>query len=91
MDLPEDETAAGPAGDPELDCVEPVEVPWEVLSPDALRGVVENFVLREGTDYGDREFSHEQTVLQVLESLRRGESRVLFDPETSTVTLLPRE
>jgi uncharacterized protein len=91
MDLPEDDTAAGPTGDPDLDCPEPVEVPWEVLSPDALRGVVENFVLREGTDYGDREFSHEQKVLQVLESLRRGESRVLFDPETSTVTLLPRE
>ena len=70
---------------------EPVTVPYTELSADALRGVVDSFILREGTDYGDREFSHEQKVLQVLESLRRGESRVLFDPETSTVTLLPRE
>jgi uncharacterized protein YheU (UPF0270 family) len=91
MDLPEDEIAAGPAGDPELDCAEPVEVPWEALSPDALRGVVENFVLREGTDYGDREFSHEEKVQQVMAGLKRGESRILFDPETSSITLLSQQ
>jgi uncharacterized protein YheU (UPF0270 family) len=75
----------------ELDSAEPVEVPWEALSPDALRGVVENFVLREGTDYGHREFSHEEKVQQVLAGLQRGESRILFDPETSSITLLPNQ
>jgi hypothetical protein len=77
--------------DEELDSPDPVEVPFEALSPEALRGVVENFVLREGTDYGDREISHEQKVQQVMESLRRGDSRILFDPETSSITLLPKQ
>ena len=84
---PEDRVQDGPAA-PETS--DPVEVPWKALSPDALRGVVEAFVLREGTDYGDREFSHEEKVRQLLEGLERGEARILFDPVTESVTLLPR-
>lgn len=70
---------------------EPVEVPHTALSPDALQGLVESFVLREGTDYGDREFSHAQKVAQVIAQLERGEARILYDPETASVTLLPRQ
>jgi uncharacterized protein len=70
---------------------EPVEVPHTLLSPDALRGLVESFVLREGTDYGAREFTHEQKVAQVMAQLARGDARIVFDPETESVTLLMRE
>jgi uncharacterized protein YheU (UPF0270 family) len=69
---------------------EPVEVPWTEISPDALQGLVESFVLREGTDYGEQEFSHEQKVAQVIAQLERGEARILYDPATESVTLLPR-
>jgi hypothetical protein len=69
---------------------EPMEVPWTALSREALLGVVEAFVLREGTDYGDREVPHEAKVRQVLAGLESGEVRMLFDPETQSVTLLPR-
>ena len=77
------------AGGHEDSTAEPVEVPHRALSPDTLRAVVEAFVLREGTDYGAREFSHDEKVRQVLEGLDRGEVRILFDPATETVTLLP--
>ena len=70
---------------------EPVEVPWKEISPEALRGVVEAFVLREGTDYGDREFTHEEKVAQLLTALERGEARILYDPATESVTLLARQ
>lgn len=70
---------------------EPVEVPHTALSQDALQGLVESFVLREGTDYGDREFTHEQKVAQVIAQLASGEARILYDPETESVTLLPRQ
>ncbi len=69
---------------------DPVEVPWREISPAALRGVVEAFVLREGTDYGAREFTHEQKVAQLLAALERGEARILYDPATESVTLLAR-
>jgi uncharacterized protein len=70
---------------------EPVEVPWKEISPAALRSVVEAFVLREGTDYGDREFTHEEKVTQLLQALERGEARILYDPGTESVTLLARQ
>ena len=63
----------------------PVEIPCDQLSADALRGVVESFVLREGTDYGDREVPFEAKVEQVLRQLRRGEAQILFDPSTESV------
>ena len=49
--------------------------------------MIESFVLREGTDYGEREYSLEQKVAQVRAQLERGHARILFDPETNTVTL----
>ncbi len=66
---------------------EPVEVPHDLLSPEALRGVAEAFVLREGTDYGAREFTHDEKVDQVLAALERNEALVLFDPDSNSVTL----
>lgn len=58
------------------------------LSPEALRAVVESFVLREGTDYGEREFSLEEKVAQVLRQLERDEARIVFDPGTQSVTIV---
>lgn len=66
----------------------PVPVPHTELSADALRGVVESFVLREGTDYGERDVSHEQKVAQVLRQLERGEAQIMFDPVTSTIDIV---
>jgi uncharacterized protein YheU (UPF0270 family) len=66
----------------------PVEVPHEDLSPEALRGVVESFVLREGTDYGERDVPFETKVAQVLGQVERGEARILFDPVTETVDIV---
>jgi uncharacterized protein YheU (UPF0270 family) len=66
----------------------PLEIPAALLSPEALRGVVESFILREGTDYGEREHTHEEKVAQVLAALDRREARIVYDPATETVTLL---
>jgi uncharacterized protein len=67
----------------------PVAVPHTALSAEALRGVAESFVLREGTDYGERDVSHEQKVAQVIRQLERGEARIMFDPLDSSVTIVP--
>ena len=67
---------------------EPVFVPHAELSADALRGVVESFVLREGTDYGEREFSLEQKLAHVYRQLECGEARIVFDPNTETIDIV---
>jgi uncharacterized protein YheU (UPF0270 family) len=65
----------------------PVAVPHAELSPAALRGVVESFVLREGTDYGARDVPFETKVTQVIRQLERGEARIMFDPVTQSVQI----
>jgi uncharacterized protein YheU (UPF0270 family) len=67
---------------------DPIEIPPDELSPGALRGVIESFVLREGTEYGARDFTLDEKVDQVLAQLQRGEARILFDPSTESVTLV---
>jgi uncharacterized protein YheU (UPF0270 family) len=66
----------------------PVVVPFRELSPEALRGVIESFVLREGTDYGEREYTLDEKVAHVMKQLERGEARIEFDPNTETVDIV---
>lgn len=66
----------------------PVEIPYTELSPDTLRAVLESFVLREGTDYGEKELSLERKVADVLRQLERREAHLLFDPNTETVQIV---
>ena len=64
-----------------------VEIPHRELSEAALRGVVESFVLREGTDYGLRDYSLEEKIAAVMRQLDRGEAVIVFDPDTRTVSI----
>ena len=65
-----------------------MQIPYHELTRDALRGVVEAFILREGTDYGAREFSLDEKVAHVMAQLQRGEAQIVFDPETQSVDIV---
>lgn len=67
---------------------EPVAIPYRDLSADALRGVIESFVLREGTDYGMHEYSLDEKVAHVMRQLERGEAHIMFDPNTESVHIV---
>ena len=47
-----------------------IKIPYDQLSPEALQGVVEEFVTRDGTDYGEHEVSLETKINQVLAQLK---------------------
>jgi uncharacterized protein YheU (UPF0270 family) len=66
----------------------PIVIPHRDLSESALRGVLESFILREGTDYGEREVSLDQKVAQVLRQLERGEAQIVFDATLETVDIV---
>ena len=70
---------------------DPIEVPYGELPAELLNAVIESFVLREGTDYGEREFSLEDKVARVISQLKRGEARILFDPGSESVTIAVRQ
>ena len=63
-------------------------VPFEKLSAQALRGIIEEFVLREGTEYGETEFTLEQKISQVKKQLENGQALISFDPETETCSIV---
>ena len=65
-----------------------MEVPYQKLSPEALRGVIEEFISREGTDYGDRVYSLEEKVAHVMGQLRRKEAVIVFDADTETFNIV---
>lgn len=65
-----------------------IQIAHTQLSPEALRAVLESFVLREGTEYGEREFSLDEKVAQVLRQLERDEARIVFDPQTQSVNIV---
>lgn len=68
-----------------------IEVPPGRLSAEILLAVIEEFITREGTDYGHREFSLAEKVEQVRRQLSDGSIVLVFDPIAESCTLLRRE
>ncbi len=66
----------------------PIEIMPEHISAEALHGIIENFILREGTDYGLNEVSYDKKAEQIRRQIDRGELKIIFDQSTETVSLL---
>ena len=67
---------------------EGMEVPLDQLSKDALRSLVEEFVTRDGTDYGAVERNVDDKIEHVMRQLDAGDARIVFDPETQTANIV---
>ena len=67
----------------------PIEVSYKDLSASALQGVIESYVLREGTDYGERDVPFESKVAQVRRQLENGEAAIFFDPASESIDIVP--
>ena len=66
-------------------------IPFQKLSREALRGVIEEFVTREGTDYGFAETDLEQKIDKVLRQLRTGDAFIVYDEAAETTNILSKE
>ncbi|MCW8329661.1 YheU family protein [Photobacterium sp. SDRW27] len=53
-------------------------IPWQDIDPDTLTNLIEHFVLREGTDYGESELTMAQKVQHVRQQLAGGEAVIVF-------------
>ena len=73
---------------PDDEDLTPMPVPHAELSADALRGVIESFVLREGTEYGERDFTLDEKLAHVMHQLERGEAQIMFDPQSQSVDIV---
>ena len=68
-----------------------VIIPPEKLSGDALGGLVEEFVSRDGTDTGYENKSLPNDVKAVKRQLRQGEAFIVYDQNTGTCNIVHRD
>jgi uncharacterized protein len=66
-------------------------IPHRRLSPAALRGVIEAFITREGTDYGLHEVPLATKVAQVRHQLDAGTAVLVYDADTDSCTIQPAD
>ncbi|WP_394175704.1 YheU family protein [Thalassotalea litorea] len=66
-------------------------IPVEQLQQDTLLAIIDEFILREGTDYGLQECSHQQKVLQIQEQLTSGRLVIVFSEAYETVNIMLAE
>jgi uncharacterized protein YheU (UPF0270 family) len=63
------------------------KIPVNKLSPEALQGVINEFISRDGTDYGEMEISPETNFRQVKDKLETGSAVLIFDDENETTNI----
>ncbi len=66
-----------------------IQIPHAQLNPGTLRALVEDFITREGTDYGAVEASLDKKVEDVMNQLRTGNAVVVFDRSTESCNIVP--
>ncbi|WP_102798588.1 YheU family protein [Bowmanella denitrificans] len=66
-------------------------IPIEQLEAATLHNIIEAFVLREGTDYGEQEASLEDKIQQVHQQLKRGDVLLVYSELHESVNILPKD
>lgn len=68
-----------------------MRIPYTALAPATLHNLIEEFVTREGTDYGEREYALADKVRQVERQLQQGTVVIVYDPHSQSCHILPRD
>ena len=66
----------------------PMLIPYQELQESTLSALIEEFIDREGTDYGEFEVSRENMVTQVHQQLSEGKVVICYDTESETCNLV---
>ncbi len=68
-----------------------VKIPYDQLSNEALQGVIEEFVTRDGTDYGEVQIPLGTKITQVLKQLKSKDAFIVFDQHSENCTILLKD
>lgn len=66
-------------------------IPYQALESDTLDALIEEFVTRDGTDYGEHEMSLAEKVAQVKVLLQKGEVVILFSESTGLCNIVTKD
>jgi len=67
---------------------EGVDVPFEQISQDALRKMIQEFVTRDGADWADVGCALEDKIEEVLRQLRDKKVKVVYDLTSQTANIV---
>ena len=67
---------------------EGIDVPYERLDPETLRNVIQEFVTRDGADWGEAGCTLEDKVGQVMQQLRNRKVKIVFDLNSETTNIV---
>ncbi|MDK9719161.1 MAG: YheU family protein [Trichlorobacter sp.] len=70
---------------------EGIEIPLERIDPAILQALLADFVSREWSELSDAGFTLEEKIEQVLQQLRSGQARILFDLTSSSWNIVPTQ
>jgi uncharacterized protein YheU (UPF0270 family) len=74
-----------------LENEEMLQIPHRQLSPEALFGLIQEFVTRDGTDSGYTRRSLEENIAMVRRQLDKGQAVIVFDSRTQTCNIIPAD
>jgi uncharacterized protein YheU (UPF0270 family) len=66
-------------------------IPYQQLSEDTLNGLIEAFVLREGTEYGEQDISLSEKVEQVKSQLQADQLVILYSELHESVDIITKQ
>lgn len=85
-----EKTAGGASDGVDGTAAEVLEIPWQQLSEEALQGMLEELVSRDGTDYGEVECSQEEKIAALKMALRDKRAAIAFCPQTESWSVVAK-
>lgn len=67
-----------------------IDIPFERIAPSTLENMVKEFVSREWADLGDSGYTIDDKVAQVVQQLKDGKAKVVFDLTSETWNIVVR-
>lgn len=68
-----------------------IEIPPNKLADEILVSIIEEFINREGTDYGKQEVKLDVQIKKARSKIMRGDVLIMFDPKTESCNLITKE
>lgn len=65
-------------------------IPFKEIPIDTLNNLIESFILREGTDYGEEELSLNDKISHIKTQLEQGDAVITYSELHDTINIMPK-
>ncbi len=69
----------------------PIKIPYNQLSQEALQGIIEQYISRDGPDSGHVDIPFQRKAEQVMRNLKTGKAIISYDEKTQSCNIFPKD